>query len=53
MCAILRDWGLDSRGCLKGGILTRMSLRGDGPRGVGNLVIPIIPLYSLNFPKVP
>ena len=31
----------------------RMSLRGGGPRGVGNIVIPIIPLNSLSFPKVP
>ena len=30
-----------------------MSLRGAGPRRVGNLVIPIIPLYSLSFPKLP
>ena len=35
--------------------LIRMSLRGGGggSKGVGNLVIPIIPLYSLSFPKVP
>ena len=26
---------------------------GGAPKGVGNLVIPIIPLYSLSFPKVP
>ena len=35
------------------GASVRMSLRGGGPRGVGNLVTPIIPLYSLSFPKVP
>ena len=31
----------------------RMSLRGGGPRGVGNLVIRIIHLYFLSLPKFP
>ena len=31
----------------------RMSLSGGGPRGAGNPVTPIVPVYSLSFPKVP
>ena len=31
----------------------RRVLTGGGPKGLGNLVIPIIPSYSLRFPKAP